>query len=62
MVTGPVLNRRCPAVGKRIDFVLFTIIPNKYESSDNKTIINGARKTTDNSLPSIWDERSSINE
>ncbi len=62
MVTRPVLNRRCPAAGKRIDFDLFTIIPNKNDCSDSKTIIIGGNIQAGKSLPSILEDMSSRKE
>ncbi len=62
MVTRPVLNRRCPAAGKRTDLDLFTIFPNKNDSSDSKTIIIGGNIKAGKSLPSILEDMSSRKE
>ena len=62
IVSRFVLKRRCPTVGKRTDFDLFTIIPNKYESSDSKTIIIGRNIRAGTSLPDILLDTSSRKE
>jgi len=62
MVTRPVLKRRCPTVGKRTDLDLFTITPNKYETSDSKTIIIGGKTRAGKSLPGILEDMSSRKE
>ena len=62
MVTRFVLNRKCPAAGKRTDLDLFTIVPNKNDSSDSKTIIIGGNISAGRSVPNICDDMSSRKE